>query len=96
MAGAVGHDRLQRRRLAELPEHRVGDLLDAALDAGPDVVGLADPPALEDHVDRPAVVDERGSTRAGSRVEAYSGSGSSPSASVVKYGMTFSGNWYGP
>ena len=29
-------------------------------------------------------------------VEAYIGSGSSRRARVVKYGMTFSGNWYGP
>src|SRR5262245_1877657 len=57
VSGTVGHDRLQRLRLAEVVEDRVGDLLDAALDTRADVVGLAHATALEDRVDRPAVVD---------------------------------------
>ena len=58
MAGAVGDDRLERRRLAGELEDVVGDLLDRALDARADVVGLALTPALEHDLDRPAVVED--------------------------------------
>ena len=96
VAGPVGHDRLQDSRLPGQLEHHVGDLLDRLLDAAADVVGLAEPPALEHELDR------RGSGRATcshSRlfaVDAYSGNGRSSSALVTKSGITFSGNWYGP
>ena len=82
--------------LAEAAEHGVGDLLDAALDAGADVVGLADAPALEHDVDGAAVVERRGSTPAGSRSTRTAAAAGRRSAWVVKSGITFSGNWYGP
>src|SRR5581483_5492199 len=53
---AVRDDRLQRLRLPRQLEHRVGDLLDRLLDAAADVVRLADAPAVEDELDRAAVV----------------------------------------
>ena len=44
-----------------------------------------------------AVVERRGSTPAGSRVDAYSGSALVVERRVVtNSGSTFSGNWYGP
>ena len=58
MTGPVGDDRLQRRRLPERAEHAVGDLLDAALDAGADVVRLADAAVAEHQLDRAAVVED--------------------------------------
>ena len=73
----------------------IGDLLDRRLDAGADVVRLAGPPALEDELDRAAVV----ATCSHSRlfcVDAYIGSGLSSSAFVTKSGITFSGNWKRP
>src|SRR5205085_3787025 len=56
VAGPVGHDRLQRLRLAGQLEHGVGDLRDRLLDAAADVVRLADAAALQDELDRAAVV----------------------------------------
>ena len=56
VAGAVGHDRLERLRLAERGEDPVGDLHDGGLDAAADVVRLAHPAAGEHGVDGRAVV----------------------------------------
>ncbi len=56
MAGSVLDDRLQALRLAEGLEDSVGDLLDRRFFAAADVIGLAEPPALDDSVDRGAVV----------------------------------------
>src|SRR5437763_5962273 len=54
--GPVRDDRLQARRLAGQLEHAVCNLLDALLDARPDVVGLTHGAGLEDELDRAAVV----------------------------------------
>src|SRR5579875_365478 len=56
VARTVGHELLERRRLAEQVEHEVGDLLDARLDPAADVVRLAHPPPFEHRLHRPAVV----------------------------------------
>ncbi len=57
MAGPVGHRLALRRRQPQLVEDQVCQFLDAGLHAGADVVRLADPPACEHRVDRPAVVE---------------------------------------
>ena len=56
VAGAIGHDRLERLRLAEGGQDPVGHLHDGRLHAAADVVGLAHPAPGEHGVDRGAVV----------------------------------------
>jgi hypothetical protein len=54
--GPIGDDRLQLSWSSELGQYKVGNLVDAFLDAGTDVVRLADRAPLEDGVDGGAVI----------------------------------------
>ena len=58
MSGPVLDDLLERVRLSEGCQHRVGDLLDRLLDAGADVVRLADSSVLQHELDRAAMVED--------------------------------------
>ena len=56
VARAVGHDRLQRLRLAEDGEDPVGDIHDGGFDPAPHVIRLAQPAAGEHDINGGAVV----------------------------------------
>ena len=74
VAGAVGHDRLQRCRAspsAASTPSAISSML--RFDAGADVVGLADHAVVEHAARSPGSGRRRGSTRGGSAVDAYSG-----------------------
>ena len=92
VAGAIRHDRLERRRLSERGQDPVGHFHDRRLHAAAHVVGLAHSTPLEHRVDGGAVVMHVQPFPAVlvCRVER---SGWSSSASAQKCGISFSGNW---
>ena len=93
VAGPVGNDLLQRRGLAGRREHRVGDLLDARLDAAADVVGLADRPRAAAPARWPGSGRRRAATRAGSGSTRRAAAAGRRAPCAVNNGITFSGNW---